>query len=253
MARVVEERDLDVAARRVEGPVARGVLLEGHVPLGFEVDRVDGDEARQRIVEDGRLDQVLDAVVGLLGDEGVDLLATLGAHPGEADVGVEGVAGKGAEALGQGESGLDPERIGELERDVVVRGAFEVRARLAERRGDGVGLGRLDAAELQREGHALCRVAARAGLEHREKIRHAPWRQHDVFVRLRGRNRRAVKTGREVGLPPRRWRGCASGRGGGRRRGNDERRCAANEGRAAGANEGCRYAANGGRAATRRE
>ena len=83
---------------------------------------------------------------------------------GRVRLGVEGVAGAGGEVGRDLEAGGEPERVGEFKRHVVVRGVGDVRARLLKRGGHFVWSRCFRATELEREGHAACGVAARAGL-----------------------------------------------------------------------------------------
>jgi len=55
----------------VEGPVLGRPLLERALPVALEVDGIGQDQPGQA-VEDARLEQLLDLVLGLLLDPGVD-------------------------------------------------------------------------------------------------------------------------------------------------------------------------------------
>ena len=65
----MQERNLDVSARSVKDLIASGNPLEGVLPLRVEIYSVNGNEPRERIVEQGWLEQVLDASVCLFEDE----------------------------------------------------------------------------------------------------------------------------------------------------------------------------------------
>ena len=93
----MEKGNLDIAARGMENLIVCRALFERILPLGLEVDSVYGDEPRERIVEDGRTEEVRDATVSLFSNKGVDCLAPPGAHLCRADLGIEGAARTGDE------------------------------------------------------------------------------------------------------------------------------------------------------------
>ena len=61
----MEKGNLDIAARGMENLIVCRALFERILPLGLEVDSIYGDEPRERIVEDGRTEEVRDATVSL--------------------------------------------------------------------------------------------------------------------------------------------------------------------------------------------